>query len=35
MLGGGTSAAATYSDGTNDVKITLFADLLMVSGLGR
>ncbi|MFO1106395.1 MAG: hypothetical protein U1E34_09845 [Amaricoccus sp.] len=34
MLGGGTSAAATYSDGTNDVKITLLADSPMVSGLG-
>lgn len=34
MLGGGTSAAATYSDGTNEVKITLLANSPMVSGLG-
>lgn len=34
MLGGGTTAGASYSDGTNDVKITLVADSPMVSGLG-
>lgn len=34
ILGGGTSAAASYTDGTTEAKITLTADSPMVSGLG-
>ena len=34
IFGGGTTAAATYSDGKDDVTITLVADSPMVSGLG-
>ena len=34
MFGGGTTASATYTDGTADVTITLVADSPMVSGLG-
>ena len=34
MLGGGTSAAATYRKGAESFTITLVADSPMVSGLG-
>jgi hypothetical protein len=34
MFGGGTTASASYTDGTADMTITLIADSPMVSGLG-
>lgn len=34
IFGGGTTAGATYSDGTDDITVTLMADSPMVSGMG-
>ena len=34
IFGGGTTAAATYSDGTDDIKVSLMADSPMISGVG-
>lgn len=34
IFGGGTTASATYSDGKDDIKLTLLADSPMVSGMG-
>ncbi len=34
IFGGGTTVGATYSDGTDDIKLTLMADSPMISGMG-
>ena len=34
IFGGGTTVGATYSDGTDDVKISLMADSPMIGGMG-
>ncbi len=34
IFGGGTTAGATYSDGADDIKLTLVADSPMIGGMG-